>query len=244
MANSDTSLVTVDVNIPVAKEKQGSELTKRAESTLKLAEAFLIERPEDFTLAGNELIKVGKSIDAIDAHRKDMTRPIDRAKAEIMDKFKPALALLESAKATINRKMMAYRDEQQRKAREAQAKLDEQARLERERLEAEAKKLEKRKPAKAQELREQAAATTAPVVAAAAVPLVKGAGTRKTWRCDENVDIIELCKAVISGSVATLAVEPNFVFLNEQARSLEEHFDARFPGCKATSTEKFGRTRG
>lgn len=237
------SEVVVTVEVPEVKQKEGNALTQRAEQTLKLAELFVIQQPSDFELAGSELRKIGIGIDAIDAHRKEMTRPIDEAKRKIMDKFKPALALLEQAKSTLNRKMLQWRDEQERIRREQQRKLEEQAAKERARLEAEALKLAKRSPEKAAEKLAQAAATTAPVVAPANVPTVKGVGTRRTWRCSEEVDIMELCKAVVAGTVAPLALEPNMVFLNEQARSLEGHFDARFPGCKAVSSENFGRTR-
>lgn len=244
MANRSLSNeVTVEVHVPPQREEQGNALTAGATRTLKLCEAFVIESPQDFELAAQELRKVGISIDALDSHRKDMTRPIDEAKKKIMDKFKPAIALLEQAKSALNGKMMGYRSEQERKRREEQRKAEEAAAKERERLEAEAKKLAKKSPGKAAELREQAAQTVAPVVAAAAVPTVKGVGTRKTWKCGEDVDVIELCRAVVDGRVPALAIEPNFVFLNEQARSLEGHFDARFPGCRAVSDEKFGRTR-
>lgn len=241
MANKE-QLVIVDVTIPDAKQREGGELTKRAESTLKLAEAFVIEKPEDFTLAGGELAKIGKGIDAIDAHRLDITREIDASKKRIMDKFRPALALMAEAKQILNRKMLAYRDEQARKEREAQAKLDEAARVERERLEKEAAKLQKRNPELAAQKLQEAAQTTAPVVAAQKLA-APGVGTRKTWRA-EVIDIKALCRAVLEDKVSELAIEPNLTFLNEQARSLEEHFNARFPGCKAVSNENFGRTRG
>lgn len=240
MANRDA--VTVRVEIDEKKQQEGNELTKRAGAELASAEAFTIAGAADFEMAGETLAKLGKTIDAIDAHRKDMTRPIDRAKAEIMDKFKPALALLADAKQIINRKMIAYRDEAERKRREQQAKLDEEARKERERIEKQAQKAaEQGKTTKAMELAQKAAATTAPVVAAAPVPEVKGVAVRKTWRasCD---DVLALCKAVAEGKVPPIAVEPNMTFLHEQARSLEEHF--KIPGCTAKPVEAFGRTRG
>lgn len=233
--------VVVRLEMDPGAEAQSNELTKRGAQTLKLAEAFVIENPQDFEMAGNELAKIGKSIDAIDAHRKDITRPIDRAKAEIMDKFKPCLALLSDAKQIINRKMLSWRDDQERKRRAEQQKLEDDARKERERLEAEAKKLAKKNPEKAQEMREQAAQTVAPVVSGATVPAVKGVAVRKAWRA-EVVDVKALCAAVAAGTVPTIAVEGNMVFLNEQARSLEEHFN--IPGCRATVAENFGRVRG
>lgn len=233
--------VAVQVEIGAAREKQGDELTKRASSTLKLADAFTITEPGDFELAAKELASVGKTIDAIDAFRKDITRPIDEAKKKIMDRFKPALALLEQAKGTLNRKMLAYRDEEDRKRREAQAKLDEAARKEREKLEAEARKLAaKGKSEQAAEKLAAAAGTVAPVVAPAAVPAVKGVASRRTWKAEVN-DIVALCRAVADGHVAPIAVEANMVFLNEQARSLEDHFN--IPGCRAYPQDTFGRTR-
>lgn len=234
--------VTVNVRVSDEKQKLSDALTKRAQDTLHQAQHFQIVQNEDFSFAGKELERIAKQIAAIDAHRKDMTRPLDKAKNEIMDKFKPALALLTDAKSYINREMLRWQDELEQKRREEQRKLEEQARKERERLEREAQKAaEKGKADRAAELQTRAATTVAPVVAAQEPPKVQGVAMRSTWKA-ECTDVVALCKAIVEGKVAPIAVEPNMTFLNEQARSLAEHFNV--PGCRAVEQRAFGRVRG
>lgn len=220
----------VVVNVVVSKDKQEqtTAIQQRAETTLKACEVFEVETPGDFTLAAAQLRAIKFAFDAIDAHRKEMTRPIDEAKRKIMDKFKPALALLETAKGVLSKKMLVWKDAQERAARAEQQQLAEIARAKREKLEAEGRHAE-------------AARTVAPVVAAA-VPATPGVTQRRTWSA-ECFDVLALARAVLDGTVPPVAIEANQKFLNEQARSLEQMFDERYPGCRAVPTDSFARTR-
>lgn len=221
------SAVKLDVPMPAGVD----ELKKSAPLIVRLAREFNVASLDDYRVAANELKKIKQRRDALDAARKQITRPLDEAKARVMDLFKPVIALLDEAETLYKRTMLAYSDEQARIQREQQAKLEEEARKERERLAREAEKAAaKGRTERAEELQQRAAATVAPVVAAAA-PTAAGVHERTVWKCREEVDVVELCRAVAEGKVAPLAVLPNMKFLNEQARSLEDHFN--IPGCKA-----------
>lgn len=224
---NDTDAVDLKVPMPAGI----NELRDSAPKMVQLANAFVCSTQDDYTLAAGELQRIKSRREALDAARKSITRPIDEAKERVMGLFKPVIALLDEAERIYKRTMLAYVDEQERKRREEQARLDEIARKEREALEAKARKAaEKGKDERADALAQQAASTVA-AVSGVAKPAAKGISTKTTWKCSEEIDVVALCRAIADGKVATIAVEPNMKFLNQQARSLEELFN--IPGCKA-----------
>ena len=104
----------------------------------ELAEALAIDSPAMLEVAGAELITIKKTRNDLDEKRKKITGPLDTAKKEIMDLFRPPIEFLDRAEAMLKTKIGAYQNEQKRIAAEAQRKLDEEATKERNRLAAEA----------------------------------------------------------------------------------------------------------
>lgn len=76
----------------------------------------------------------------------------------------------------------------------------------------------------------QKSAAVAPGITKAEPAKPEGISASSTWKC-VVVDFSALAKAVFAKKAPLLAIQPNEKFLDEQARSLKEHFD--FPGCKA-----------
>ena len=138
----------------------------------------------------------------------DYWKPLkDAAKAAhsaICAKENEGTAIIDQAEGFVKSKVLAWQQAERAKAydaqRKAQAAADEAARRERERLEKEAARL--KTPEKKQERLEQAAAVAAPVISVAA-PVVEacGSGVRTTWKA-ECVDMAELIKAAVPGSLA------------------------------------------
>jgi hypothetical protein len=159
--------------------------------------AIEIKNQQQYISASEFLKKVKGKIKDLDTLRKQITKPIDSAKQNVMDLFRSPLTKLKEAETSVKRLMITYSEEQEKKQREIQAKLrreaDEKARKERERLEARAKKAEETgKEEKAEALREQAeevVAEEAVVVAAPEKP--KGVSYRDKYTA-EVVNIKEL----------------------------------------------------
>lgn len=159
---------------PVANEV--NSLTTRVAS-------FEVASAESYE-SGAELLKTIKSLSKqVDDQRKKITQPLDQAKKQVMDLFRPFTDSLGSAESSLKRRMIAWKSEQDRIAREAERKAEEKARRERERLEAEAAKAEEKgRSGRADILRDRAASTVAAPVIRSEAPKVTGIATRKVWR--------------------------------------------------------------
>lgn len=144
--------------------------------------------------------------------------------------------------------------ELEQKAREIQRKADEDAAAKRaaadeadkkgqaaiaERLRAQADQKAQAGADRSAQVAQQAAATSAPVVAAR-VEKVAGVSFKKIWRgeCD---DIVALCRAVADGKIPPIAVTHNQRYLDQQARSLEVHFN--IPGCRAVPEDSIAASK-
>ena len=65
---------------------------------------------------------------------------------------------------------------------------------------------------------------------------VAGMAQKSYYSCGA-VDVLALAKAVIAGKAPLAAIQPNTVFLNEQARSLKQLFPQSYPGCELKVTK-------
>lgn len=223
---SQDDRISVSIDVP----REFSALSDQANNALTFAKEFKITTQSDYDLASDTLKQIKQRRTALEDLRKSLVRPIDEAKRRIQELFTPRLALLTDAEDIYKKLMIVFEDQQERARRAEQARLDEQARKQREALEQRAAaEAAKGRDERAAELQQQAAEKLAPV-AAPRVQRSSGTYRRTTWHA-ECFDVVELCKAIAAGTVAPIAVEPNMTFLNEQARSLHEHFT--IPGCKA-----------
>jgi exonuclease VII large subunit len=174
---------TIQIDTSRVDEKESEVL-----ALVTSAGGVAITTPEQLEDANGCLIKIKEKIKELDEDRKDLTRPIDGLKKKIMDKYKPWLDKLDQAKGVLTKAIMAYTDEQEKKRRELQDKLqreaDEKARKEQERLQARADKWEEKgNTDKAEALREKAdevVPDAVPVVLT--MPTPKGLSYRDNWK--------------------------------------------------------------
>ena len=82
-----------------------------------------ISNQGDYDSASVILKQVKARYNELDKQRKEITKPLDLAKTSVMGLFKNPLELLEKAELFIKQKMISYTAEQERKAREEQARL-------------------------------------------------------------------------------------------------------------------------
>jgi hypothetical protein len=144
---------------------------------------LVIDSADMYQVASQEYSALGSAIKKIDEERMDLTRPLDELKKTIMGKYTPARNEFELERTALGLKLTNYANNQKRIAAEAQAKADEEARVQAKLLRDQAEKLaQKGKSEQAEAKLEQAAivqATPRPV--APALPS-GGPVLKKTWR--------------------------------------------------------------
>lgn len=205
-------------------------LFKSSERMLEAAREWKITDPETALAAGDDLKAIKTLAKQIEAKRTAITGPLNKALREVNALFKPAKGWLKEAERLLKDELLRFQAEQDRIAREAQAKADAEAEKERKKLERAAKLAETmRKPAKADELREEAETRIAPVVTSAA-PKISGVAHRETWKA-EVTDKTALVHYIATNRPDLLAlVEINQSNLNAQARALEAALE--LPGVR------------
>jgi len=122
----------VDLKIP---QPDGDAATE-AMTALTYATEFAIATASDSMKAQEARARLNTKIKTLTEARLALTRPIDVAKKTIMDFFAAPIAKLEEAKRTLDRKIIAWDDEQERIRLEAQRKAEAEAETERRRLQA------------------------------------------------------------------------------------------------------------
>lgn len=133
-----------------------------AESQVEHAAALVVDSKDSHGYAQGFRAGIDDKIKELTARRMTITRPIDAAKAAVMDLFRSPIALLERVRGDTDRKILRYEQDLRRKAAELQAKLDAKAKQEREAMAAKAEKA--RTPEKAAALIEASRQIVAPTV--------------------------------------------------------------------------------
>jgi ribonuclease D len=95
-------------------------LTNQATSLLKFAESRAIVKDEDVKYATEDLSMLAKIKKAIEDKQKEYTNPINDHLKAVREAFKMIVTPLEQADKLTREKILAYRHEQERKAREAE----------------------------------------------------------------------------------------------------------------------------
>ena len=175
--------VTIDTVEEQKKTNDVPVLCQKAELT--------ISNQSDYEAASAVLSEVKSRYKELDAQRKEITKPIDAAKKAVMDLFKTPLELLEKAESKIKGLMIGYTNEQERKAREEQARLqrlaDAEAAKQKKILEEKIARAEASgKTEKAEELQMQKE-TIIPIVAPIIAPQIetpKGVSYREQWSAE------------------------------------------------------------
>lgn len=206
------------------------ELTEGAAMMFAVAQNYRIDCPELREAAGEDLKRVKTLARDLEERRKDITRPLDLAKARVMDLFRKPAQFLADAERLLKRECLRYDDEQDRKRREEEAAAARAADEERRRLEAEAKAAAAAGQVETAHAIEQAAQFVAPVPVAHEPLKVAGESKRETWHAEVE-DLLALAKAVAAGEVAPDNLLPNMPVLNAQAKALKRNL--AIPGVKA-----------
>lgn len=237
------------INVP-GKDEGVQYALQVAESSEQLAEAIVIDSQEMLDLAAETLVDIKTRIDELNERRLRITRPIDAAKKEVMDLFRPALERLEAVDKAIRQRVLAYTTEQERKRRAEREKLEAQQREEAARLQREADELQRQleqdrkdldeatlgeRHQQLDEIRAQAetAEFAAPVPQTAA-PKAAGLSTRDNWK-HEVTNLRELvlgiADAVRAGDDSMLAyVQANGTAIGQTVKALKSR--TRIPGVR------------
>ena len=219
-------------NLVVLNIKRPDEaLFKSSETMLELAKNRTVTTPGGAITVGEDLKTVKRLAKEVNEKRLAITRPLNDALKEVNALFKPAQDWLKQSESLLKGKILEFQNEQERIARELQAKADAEARKEREKLERKARLAEVvRRPEKAEELREEAETQVAPVVTSAA-PKISGVVRRETWKA-EVTDKQALVKHIVDNQPALLVmVKIDQSLLNARAREMKDKFD--LPGARA-----------
>lgn len=131
-----------------------------AEATGAVAQAaeFHITNAEQRESAAQECIRLNSIAARLEAKRKEITDPLEKAKKAVMDLFRPWGEQLGSAVTGLKRAMGAYDDEQERIRIEQQREAEAAAQRERDRLQREANERQAEADRKAAEERQAAEA--------------------------------------------------------------------------------------
>ncbi len=198
------------------------------------AEALTITTAEELSASSNLLSTIKGRQKNLTELRLSITKPMDAAKKRVMEVFQPAVDRLASAERTLKGAVLTFTQEQERQRREAQAKLDEAARLESERLREEA---DRQRDAGHEDLaavsEERAEVVQAPT-AEAPPPPTGAVHVRTTWHA-EVVDLAALAKACAEGQQPIALILPDMAKLNAMARTLKDGLS--IPGVRAVSEQ-------
>lgn len=172
---------------------------------------------------------INARINAIRNYFKPMKQAADATKQRILDKEKAAIGPLDALLERVSREMVAWDQEQERKRREAERKLNEEAQRKAAELAA--------SNGDAEEAREIISATP-PVIVPKATPKVDGVSYTDRWSA-EVMDLKSLCLAVGQGKQPLTLIQANLPALNGMARSLKTAM--QIPGVRAVVTRDVTR---
>lgn len=105
------------VNIP---EKKLNQFESSASQIVETAKSLQVEKKEDVEFASEFLKKVKDSLKSIDDFRLSITRPLYHAQREVNDRFKELTNPMEEAKDNVTQKIVDWKNEQERKRKEAE----------------------------------------------------------------------------------------------------------------------------
>lgn len=155
------------------------EILAELSTILSTAESLEIRTATQYENAAELLQRLKGAMKRSEEERKALVKPYNDEVARINGDFKPVKDRAGQIEGMLKRAIRAYNEEQDRKARELEAKEREKAQRQQERLNERARKAEEKGDThKAEQLREQAEDTSMPVVAPS-TPKVQGLHTRE-----------------------------------------------------------------
>lgn len=170
------------------ENKQVEVVKAEVTGLAQVAQTYTVKTQQQLDSAGQELVRIKTVRKQVDDLFDPIVKQAHAAHKEAVASKKKLTDPLDSAERQIKLAISQYAIEQERKAREEQARIraeaEERARKERERLEAQAlKAIEQGKEEKAEALIEKA--ETVPVLTRIVAPSYQapsGVSTRKTWK--------------------------------------------------------------
>jgi hypothetical protein len=112
------------IQIAPIDTKSADEASKQAVNTLTEAKAIQIKSQEGYDKAGGLLQAIKGRIKSLDALRKGITKPLDEAKARVMDLFKTPLERYTEAESVLKLGMNTYNDEMEGLRQKEQERLE------------------------------------------------------------------------------------------------------------------------
>lgn len=217
-------------------------LARGADSALALVESFEVTDDATFEIGGDELKAIKAKAASLEEQRKSITKPMDDAKKAVMDLFRGPTELLAKAEGILKGKLLAYQQEQQRKAAEAQRAAEAAAEAERKRLADEAAKLEAEGRAGEATVQRAIAemVVAQPVTTVAAAPKVAGLATRTTVEF-EVVDKLALVQHIAQHPELIALVVEDSVKLRAYVRGLG--LDCKLPGVRVFEKASLAASR-
>lgn len=224
-----------------------AQLDTIANGALASAKEFVIDTPEMFQLAGEELREIMANKKTVEAERLRITSPLHQSLRAANALFATPAAKWDEAERVIKGAMLRYTTAQEAKAQESRKIAEKAALAERMQLMAQAaaatKDAEEAEArgdvdAKHAALEEVATATLLSEVmthspAETAAEAVSGISHRTTYGVND-VDLLKLVKAVATGMAPMQCLEPNMKFLGAQARAFKM-VGVIYPGVTVTA---------
>lgn len=195
-ASTPKNLVQLSIPTPAG------DAAEEAMTAVNYAETFAIENAGDSAKAQEARARINSKIKALNDARLALTRPIDVAKKVIMDFFAGPVQQFERAKVALDRKIIAYDNQQEELRRAEQRRRDAIAETERRRLQAIADEDRRKSDAKAEQLRKEADAAAAAGRADEAARLA----ARAVRVEEKSVAKVEQFEERASSVVATVAI--------------------------------------
>lgn len=236
--NQTMDMIPLEVRV---QHPTSAHLARGAQAALDMATAFDVADDASYALAAEELSAIKGRAARLEEQRKAITRPMDEAKAAVMDLFRGPLQLLQQAEAGLKGKMLAYTQAAQRRAAEERRRAEEAAAAERARLAAEAAALEQQ--GRAGEAEVQRHVATMVVAAAPAVAAPKAAGISTTSAIDYEVeDLHQLIRHIAERPELVHLLQPDSVRLRAYARAVGEA--GSLPGVRIFRKQTIAARRG
>ena len=104
-----------------------AEVFPPAQELFAKVESFIIRDSKDLSAANDALVQLKRIDLLVETKRKSLTKPLKDAAKKIEAQFKPTADLIEKSDAMLRSKLLAYRQDEERKAEEARKALLAQA---------------------------------------------------------------------------------------------------------------------
>lgn len=228
-ATAETQVIEVKAVAPTA-----AAMGKNANAMLNMAQIFEITNDETFGLAAEELRDIKAKKDALTEQRLTITRPMDDAKKAVMALFATPVDLLTTAEGIFKTKMLAYSQEQERKAAEARLKAEQEAEAARQKLAEEAAELQAQGRAGEALVKETVAQMVVAAPVAMAAPVAKGISTKSTTDFEVE-DLLKLVKHIAEHPDLIGLVAVDSVKLRAYVRGLGSN--CNLPGVRVFSKQ-------